>query len=50
MKTADAELKQLSLFDYIVVNKPGEIDQTVSQLQAIVTAEKCRVKPRRVTL
>ncbi len=50
MKTAEEEIKQLSLFDYIVVNKPGEIDQAVSHLQAIITAEKCRVNLRHVAL
>ncbi|GAH80098.1 unnamed protein product, partial [marine sediment metagenome] len=37
IKTAWEEVKQLSLFDYIVVNKQGEIDQTVSQIEAIIT-------------
>ncbi len=50
MKTAEEEVKQLSLFDYIVVNKPGEIDRAVSHLQAIITAEKCRVNPRQIAL
>ena len=50
IKTAEEEIKQLSLFDYIVVNKQGEIDQTVSQIEAIIAAEKCRVTPREVTL
>jgi len=50
IKTAGEEVKQLSLFDYIVVNKQGEIDQTVSQIEAIITAEKCRVIPREIAL
>ena len=50
IKTAEEEIKQLSLFDYIVVNKQGEIDQTVSQIEAIIAAEKCRVTPRQVAL
>jgi len=50
IKTAEEEIKQLSLFDYIVVNKQGEIDQTVSQIEAIIAAEKCRVTPREVAL
>ena len=50
IKTAEAEIRQQSLFDYIVVNKQGGIDQTVSQIEAIVAAEKCRVTPREVTL
>jgi guanylate kinase len=40
------ELGSLPLFDYVVVNRQGELDSTVSQIEAIVTAEKCRVNPR----
>jgi len=49
-KTAEEEIKQLSLFDYIVVNKQGEIDLAVSEIKAIITAEKCRVTPREIAL
>ncbi len=49
-KTADEEIKQLSLFDYIVVNKRGEIDPAVSEIKAIIAAEKCRVTPGEITL
>jgi len=50
LKTAEEETKQLSLFDYVVVNKWGEIDQAVAEIEAIITAEKCRVNPREITL
>ena len=50
MKVAEEEIEQLSLFDYIVVNKPGEIARAVSGIEAIITAEKCRVNPRQITL
>ncbi len=50
LKTAEKEIKQLSLFDYIVLNKTGGIDQAVSDIKAIITAEKCRVVPRQVVL
>ena len=49
-KTAEEEIKQLRLFDYIVVNKQDEIDLAVSEIKAIITAEKCRVTPREITL
>ena len=49
-KTAEEEIKQLHLFDYIVVNKQDEIDLAVSEIKAIITAEKCRVTPREITL
>lgn len=50
IKTAEKEIKQLPLFDYIVVNKRDEIDQAVSEIKAIITAEKCRVSPRKIAL
>ncbi len=49
-KTAEEEIKQLSLFDYMVVNKRNEIDLAVSEIKAIITAEKCRVTPREITI
>ena len=50
LKTAEEEYKQLALFDYAVVNKGGEIDRAVSEIKAIITAERCRVSPREITL
>jgi len=40
------EMRSLPLFDYVVVNRQGELDSAVSQIKAIVTSEKCRVNPR----
>jgi len=50
IKTAEEEIKQLPLFDYIVINKQDKIDQAVSEIKAIITAEKCRVTPREIAL
>jgi len=50
LKTAEEELKQLPLFDYIVFNKRDDIDQATSDIKAIITAEKCRVTPREIAL
>ena len=50
LKTAEEEIKQLPLFDYVVVNRRGEIDRAVSEIEAIITAEKHRVKPREIRL
>jgi len=50
MKTAEEEIKQLSQFDYMVINKQGEFDRTVAQIEAIIAAEKCRVTPRELSL
>ncbi len=46
LRTASEELKQLHLFDYIVFNRGGELGRAVADVQAIIMAEKCRVKPR----
>ncbi|MEE8414507.1 MAG: guanylate kinase [Dehalococcoidales bacterium] len=45
LKTAEEEMKQLPLFDYAVVNKRGEIDLAVTEIKAIITAEKRRAIP-----
>ena len=42
----EEEAKQMSLFDYVVINRDGKLDDTVAQIQAIITAEKHRVNPR----
>ncbi len=49
LKTADEEMKQLPRFDYAVVNRWDKIDQAVAEIEAIITAEKCRVIPGEVT-
>jgi len=50
LKTAEEEIKQLPLFDYMVVNKWGEINLAVADIQAIITAEKRRVNSRDIAL
>jgi len=50
LKTAEEELKQLPLFDYKVFNRQDEINLAISHIEAIITAEKCRVKPREIAL
>jgi len=50
LKTADEEMKKLPLFDYIVVNRQGEIERAVAEIEAIITAEKRRLKPREIRL
>ena len=50
LKKAEEEMKQLPKFDYVVVNRWGEIDRAVSDIKAIITAEKCRVSPREIVL
>jgi len=50
LKTAEEEMKQLPLFDYVVVNKQDKIDLAASAIEAIITAEKHRVTPREISL
>jgi len=47
---AKEEMKSLHMFDYVVVNRSGELDKAVDQVLAIIQAEHCRVTPRKVTL
>ena len=39
------ELKQLPLFNYVVVNRQGKLNQAVADIKAIIRAEKLRVRP-----
>jgi len=50
LETAEEEIRQLSLFDYIVFNKREEIAQAVSAIKAIITAEKHRLIHRGISL
>ncbi len=50
IQTAQEEMGKLPLFDYVVVNRKGEVDSAVAQIEAIIAAEKCRVNPRVVEL
>jgi len=49
-RTVEEELQRLHLFDYIVLNRRNEVEQAATDIVAIVTAEKCRVKPREIIL
>ena len=46
LSKAREEIESLPLFDYVVVSHTDNIDLTVTQINAIITAEKCRLKPR----
>jgi guanylate kinase len=50
LKTAKREMKELPLFDYIVVNQQGDLNRAVSDIQSIITAEKCRVTSREIVV
>jgi guanylate kinase len=48
--TAREEMKRLPEFDYVVINRKGELDHAADQVLAIIRAEHCRVNQREVTL
>jgi guanylate kinase len=50
LEKVEEEIKSLPLFDYVITSHQGKLNAVVSQIDAIVTAEKCRVKPRVVEL
>jgi len=44
------EIAQIKNFDYRVINRDNGLDQTIAEIDAIITAEKCRVVPRLVQI
>ena len=46
LETARSEMERVSEFDYRVINRDGGLNQAVAQIDAIISAEKSRVKPR----
>ena len=50
LQKAGEEMKSLPLFDYAITSRRGKVDEVVSRILAIVTAEKCRVTPRVIEL
>ena len=50
LRTARAEMGQLPMFDYVVVNRDGYLDETVANIEAILMAEKNRYPSRQVEL
>jgi guanylate kinase len=50
LDTARAEIDQLSSFDYVVMSEQNHIEQAVSDIEAIIRAEKLRVSHREYPL
>ncbi len=42
LETSQEEMKAMSIFDYIVVNDEGKIQETLDRITAIITSEKHR--------
>lgn len=47
---AQEEMDKLSLFDYVVVSQKDKLNIAVSEIVSIITAEKCRIKQRKLRL
>ena len=50
LKTAEDELARIHEYDYRVVNENEGLQQAAADIDAIITAEKCRITPRLVQL
>lgn len=48
--TMREEMRRIPEFDYVVVNRDGQLDCTVEAIAAIMLAEKCRTKQREIHL
>ena len=46
LKTAEEELARIHEYDYRVVNENGSLLEAAADIDAIITAEKCRITPR----
>lgn len=46
LENVGVEAATIPLFDYVVINRDGELDQAVECVRAILAAEKARVTPR----
>lgn len=50
LKTAREEMSRLPIFDYVVVNADGQIERALADIEAIIRAERLKVKPRQYRL
>lgn len=50
LHAARLEMNEVDKFDYVIVNEDDALDETAALLHAIIQAEHCRVRPRRVVL
>lgn len=50
LHAARLEMNEVDKFDYAIVNEDDALDETADLIYAIIRAEKCRVRPRRLTL
>jgi guanylate kinase len=50
LRQVEGEITSLPMFDYVVINRQGHLDEVVEKIMAIVAAEHARVHPRAVRL
>ncbi|MBI3159797.1 MAG: guanylate kinase [Chloroflexi bacterium] len=50
LEVARRERERIPEFDYLVINRDGCLEETVSAIRAIIAAEHHRARPRRVSL
>lgn len=50
LATYEKEMQAAAHFDYIVINRQGQLDEAVDLIAAILQAEKAKVTPRQVKL
>jgi len=48
--TASQELRAARIFDYVVFNENERLEETLATIDAIMTAENCRVSQRHVSI
>ena len=49
-RMVEKEMEQLTSFDYKIVNRDGGLAEAVARIDSIITAEKRRIPPRRVSI
>jgi guanylate kinase len=50
LHAARLEMGEVDKFDYVIVNEDDALDETADLIYSIILAEKCRVRPRKVSL
>lgn len=45
LEIAKTEISQITRYDYCVINPEKAVEQAVCQIQAIISAERCRITP-----
>ena len=45
LEIAETEIRQITRYDYCVINHEGRLEQTISDIQSIISAERFRINP-----